>query len=250
MESNTEEEYLTIDGSEEEGGGQMFRMSIVLSQILSKPVEIINIRANRKPPGLKDQHLTGLKAMIDLTHANADGVRLKSSTVKYNSKGVIENHSVKAECTGAGSMNLILQVVLPAILFAKNDPGEEQYTVSMKGGSLVAWAPTYLSIHYVLKPLLQYFGVEFDYKLVKHGLYPNVRGSCVLTAKPASLPLKAVDLTKRDKITKVELHSVHCSEAIRSMFNSYISENLIPKSEVEIIVNDQVIEDTAGSTDK
>ena len=80
-------DYISIDGSEEEGGGQMFRMSIALSQILSIPVEIYNIRANRTPPGLKDQHLTGLKTIAELSNATIEGDRLKSSTVKYCSKG-------------------------------------------------------------------------------------------------------------------------------------------------------------------
>jgi len=97
MESNEYSQSLTIDGSEEEGGGQMFRMSIALSQILSIPVEVTNIRANRKPPGLKDQHLTGLKTMIELTNAQAEGAKLKSQIVKYSSLGKIEKDEVKAE---------------------------------------------------------------------------------------------------------------------------------------------------------
>ena len=87
MEDLDSTEYITIDGSEEEGGGQMFRMSIALSQILAKPVEIINIRANRTPPGLKDQHLTGLKAITELSKAKVEGDKMKSQIVKYSSGG-------------------------------------------------------------------------------------------------------------------------------------------------------------------
>ena len=82
-------EPVVIDGSEEEGGGQMFRMSIALSQILAKPIQVINIRANRKPPGLKDQHLVGLKAMIELAGAQAAGDKMKSSEVYYESDGTL-----------------------------------------------------------------------------------------------------------------------------------------------------------------
>ena len=40
-----------IDGSMLEGGGQLFRMSLVLSYLLHQSIEIYNIRANRPSGG-------------------------------------------------------------------------------------------------------------------------------------------------------------------------------------------------------
>ncbi|MCK4486170.1 MAG: hypothetical protein KAU38_05325 [Desulfobacterales bacterium] len=61
---------MEIDGNYGEGGGQILRTALALAAILQRPVEIRNIRAGRKKPGLRPQHLMAVKALALLIPAS------------------------------------------------------------------------------------------------------------------------------------------------------------------------------------
>jgi len=76
------DDHLTIiDGSYGQGGGQTLRKSLALSAIDRKPPTILDIRADRNNPGLRPQPLKGLKALVHVSRAKVDGVRMGSPTV-------------------------------------------------------------------------------------------------------------------------------------------------------------------------
>src|SRR3989339_660607 len=66
-------EFVEIDGSVGEGGGQVLRTTLSLSCITGKPVRIFNIRKNRPKPGLMRQHLISVKALARIAGAEAGG---------------------------------------------------------------------------------------------------------------------------------------------------------------------------------
>jgi RNA 3'-terminal phosphate cyclase (ATP) len=75
--------FVEIDGSVGEGGGQILRSSLALAAVTGKPVKLEKIRAGRKKPGLRRQHLTALKAAAEVCDANVRGAELGSQEVVF-----------------------------------------------------------------------------------------------------------------------------------------------------------------------
>ncbi|PIW32137.1 MAG: RNA 3'-phosphate cyclase, partial [Nitrosopumilales archaeon CG15_BIG_FIL_POST_REV_8_21_14_020_37_12] len=65
-------EFLKIDGSFGEGGGQIVRTALTLSCITRRPIILEKIRQNRKNPGLKPQHLTAIKILQKICNAKVE----------------------------------------------------------------------------------------------------------------------------------------------------------------------------------
>ncbi len=64
---------LVIDGSYGEGGGQILRNALALSMLAGQGMRMTNIRANRKNPGLRPQHLTAVKGAGLISNAEIEG---------------------------------------------------------------------------------------------------------------------------------------------------------------------------------
>ncbi|RLG45008.1 MAG: RNA 3'-phosphate cyclase, partial [Thermoproteota archaeon] len=108
---------IVIDGSYGEGGGSIFRYALALSSVTLKPIEIINIRAKRSNPGLRPQHLTAAKILVEMTEAKFEGLSVGSTKVRFEPKKRKGGKYVFDVGT-AGSISLIIQAVLPVALFA------------------------------------------------------------------------------------------------------------------------------------
>ena len=74
---------IVIDGSILEGGGQVVRMAMSLSALLTKPIQLTNIRSGRSKPGLQTQHLIGLQLIRDITNGELSDHHLNSSSVTF-----------------------------------------------------------------------------------------------------------------------------------------------------------------------
>src|SRR5262245_54640574 len=130
-------DWITIDGSAGEGGGQILRTSIALSCVTGRPFRIDNIRAGRRKPGLLRQHLTAVQAATAIAAARVTGAEIGSRTLSFEPSQPRGGEYRLAVGT-AGSATLVFQTILPALLFAR-----ERSDVTLEGGTHNPGAPPF-----------------------------------------------------------------------------------------------------------
>ena len=79
---------IVIDGSMGEGGGQILRSALTLSLVTGKTIRITDIRAGRKKPGLRPQHLAAARAAAAIGQARLTGDALGSRELTFEPGGV------------------------------------------------------------------------------------------------------------------------------------------------------------------
>jgi RNA 3'-terminal phosphate cyclase (ATP) len=170
---------ITIDGSYGEGGGQILRVALALSAVTGEPINIYNIRVGRKPPGLRPQHRTAVEAVALLTNATVEGLNLGSLELKFMPRQSRGGKFIFDTGT-AGSTTLVLQSLLPVMIFSKVNT-----EVELRGGTNNPLAPTYDYIERVVIPIVSLMGVKISVKLLRRGFYP--KGGGILVAKSESV---------------------------------------------------------------
>lgn len=189
-------DFLKINGGFGEGGGQIVRSAIILSCITKKPVHIENIRKNRKKPGLKPQHLTAITILQKISNAKVIGAEIGSIELKFI-PGDIKNLELTEDVGTAGSIPLILQVLIPVVALS-----QKRLHLTIKGGTDVLWSPTIDFTKFVLKEAYSRMGIKFGVEIIKRGYYPKGNGEVNLEVKPSIA--KAVSFLKR-KTNSVKL---------------------------------------------
>ncbi len=189
---------IIIDGSQGEGGGQILRTSLSLASLLGIETEIHNIRANRKKPGLRPQHLTGLRALAGITDAEVSGDNINSTSL-YFSPQQITGGKYSFDIGTAGSTSLLLAAILPPLLFAPNPS-----TVEIMGGTHVPFSPVFHYTYEILLPFLQRMGADVNISLIKWGWYPKGGGLISVRVKPCE-NLQALLCDKRGKLIDLDL---------------------------------------------
>lgn len=193
---------ITIDGSYLEGGGQIIRTSVALSALTGKPVTIENIRANRTPPGLKPQHLTGVTSVGKLCNAEIKGAELGSSKLVFKPRQIKSNH-MEIDVGTAGSVTLVLQALLPAAIHSK-----KEFSFNIIGGTHVRWSPTYEYFEKCFCWYLEKMGAKIKSEIIRYGFYPKGGGRVKIRVQPAKLkPLKILECGKFERTEVYSLAS-------------------------------------------
>jgi RNA 3'-terminal phosphate cyclase (ATP) len=186
---------LKIDGSFGEGGGQILRSALALSMVTGTPFRIEKIRARRKRPGLRRQHLTAVEAAAQISKAEVTGAALGSTEVTF-APCAIEPGDYAFSMGTAGSTTLVLQTILPALLCA-----EAPSRLALKGGTHNPHAPPHDFLAASFLPLVNRMGPRVETQLNVPGFYPAGGGNFTVSIEPAAT-LSGIDLTERGDIRR------------------------------------------------
>jgi RNA 3'-terminal phosphate cyclase (ATP) len=195
---------IVIDGSYGEGGGQILRTALTLAVLTERPTRIEHIRAGRRNPGLRPQHLTAVRAAAAICDAQVEGDELGSQMVTFAPSGPARageyafDVADAAEGGSAGSVGLVLQTVLLPLALA-----DEASYVVLKGGTHVAWAPSIAYLEHVFLPTLARMGPQVEIDLVQWGFYPAGGGEAHVHIDGLSDPLTSLMLTERGELQRV-----------------------------------------------
>lgn len=227
---------IEIDGSEGEGGGQVLRTCLSLSALTGRPFQISNIRAGRKNPGLRPQHLTTVHALAALCTADTRGAALNSQTLTFIPRstpvaGEYDFNVADAAAGGsAGSITLIFQAMLIPLLFA-----QEPSSLRLRGGTHVPYSPPYHFINNVFQPAISQLGVAISTTLKAWGWYPRGQGEITAIINPQP-ELKSFDLStiKKTKnvygVAAVTNLPSHIPQRMAQRATKLLSDNdLVPK---------------------
>ncbi|MCS5528295.1 MAG: RNA 3'-terminal phosphate cyclase [Nitrosopumilus sp.] len=181
--------FLKINGGYGEGGGQIIRSAITLSCITKQPIHLENIRKNRKDEGLRPQHLTAIIILQKIANAKVIDAKIGSTELKFI-PGNIENLELTEDVKTAGSISLILQVLIPVVAIS-----QKKLSLTIKGGTDVLWSPSMDYTQYVLKEAYSRIGINFSIKLTKRGYYPKGGGEIKLEVYPSKI--KSINFSQR-----------------------------------------------------
>lgn len=195
---------IRIDGSQGEGGGQILRTALALSAVTGRPFEVLNIRANRPKPGLRPQHLEGVRAAARICSAQVEGAAENSSQLRFQ-PGPLSHGRFRFEIRTAGSAPLVLQTVyLPLCLAA----GES--TVEIRGGTHVPFSPCYHYLERQWAPWIGRLGFIVEPRLLRCGFYPVGGGEMQARIRPVEL-LAGLRLTDRGALKELRILSAACN---------------------------------------
>lgn len=194
----TMREIIDIDGSLKSGSGTIVRHCLSLASILRRELRMRNIRAKRRKPGLRPQHLKAVEACCMLTGGTAERAAVGSSEIVYTPGEVIRHGEFNWDIGTAGSTTMMALCLLPLGCFAGQ---KSYYTIS--GGVFQDFAPNAFHTGHVLLPLLNRYGITADLRVIQPGYVPRGGGTVRLDVEPVIGRLKPVRLPRQGRITGI-----------------------------------------------
>jgi RNA 3'-phosphate cyclase len=199
----TEGNLLEIDGSFGEGGGAILRLGAAYSILFKRPIRINNIRANRPKPGLRLQHLLGLKTLSEVSNSALSPCEVGSEDISFtpNSTNDVKG-TIQLNVSTAASIGLLLQPIQIASLGFRKP---EKIEINIKGGGTFGkWAPSINYLQEVTYKLFERSGLKINIDIQKHGFYPKGGAKLKCEIHPSKETIKPVKLTELGNIDLIQ----------------------------------------------
>jgi len=203
--------YIHIDGSQGEGGGQILRTVLSLSALTGRAVRVTKVRAKRSRPGLLRQHLTAFRAVATICDGQVEGATLGSGELSLQ-PGSVRAGSYHFAVGTAGSACLVFQTLIWPLLFA-DGPSE----VVFEGGTHNGKSPSFEFIAHTFVPLLRRMGAEVQVRIERHGFYPKGGGRFAAKIEPCAA-LRRLELMDGGDVRRRE------ARALTSRLPAHIAE--------------------------
>ncbi len=194
-------EFIEIDGSFGEGGGAILRLGAGFSVLCKRPIRIKNIRANRPKPGLRLQHLVGLKTLTELTNSRLSECNVGTKEITIHPKQSMKS-KIEVEIGTAGNIGLLLQPIQIACL-GFNEPEKIEIFIN-GGGTFGKYAPSLNYLKEVTYQIFKNHGFNIEIDIKKHGFYPKGGAIVKCTLYPPKNELKPILLTEFGKIDEIQ----------------------------------------------
>jgi RNA 3'-terminal phosphate cyclase (ATP) len=241
---------VTLDGRTLEGGGQLVRVALTLSALLSIPVCIHHIRGKRasqsQSGGLKESHLAALKFLQDACGAEVYGADVGGTEVVFipgRGEGLKRDlGDCVIELKNPGSVWLIFQAIYPFILFRGRGGSDvegrtEPAKLTVRGGTNVSMSMSAEYVQQVFLPIMENLGVpKTDIVIKKRGwTHGKVEvGEVEISVMPLrpGQRLEGFEIremgaaTERSRVKKVTISVIASPPAVREHLVNVTKENL------------------------
>lgn len=173
------------------------RLAVCLAGLLGESLRLYNIRARRKTPGLRAQHLAAVLACRDLCGGKVEGAAVGAREIVFTPAHPPCGGEFAWDIGTAGSAMMLLHTVLPLALFA-----DRPTLFRVTGGLFQDFAPSPYHTRYVLLPLLARMGVKAELAVLAPGYVPGGKGTVELRVRPVRT-LAPLVLTEQGKVQRV-----------------------------------------------
>ena len=187
------QDIIEIDGAYRSGSGTILRYAVSLASLIKKRLRVFNIRAKRKTPGLRPQHLRSLLACCQITGGSVKGAEVNSTEIIYSPGPLNKSRdSFSWDIGTAGSTTMLAFSILPLALFSK-----KPCRFIITGGLFQDFAPSAYHFQHVLLPLLETMGARAELTIVRPGYVPKGQGELQLITYPVADNLRKISLLEQ-----------------------------------------------------